>query len=461
MNSKLSKICIAVALASSVSSVMALTPLPFTTGLDASQLPPGSIEVAKAPQFIAIAFDDNFLINNGTPGEATLGGQEWVLDLWGKLRNPAGNGNLDTYDGLPLHTTFFNTCTYIDSGTWNASFIKQSWFNAKEAGHEVGNHTTTHTKWAGSWMDVANWTAEIDGCNQAMAKPFNPDQNMEVPSNDDGIGASATGFRAPHLDYNAATFKTLSALNFRYDASIMEGYQWDQNGSNNFWPYTLDNGSPGAELSASWGTKPAIGNHAGLWEVPIYAFIVPTEAELEKYGINYSLRQKMAEKVSWFDVGAGKVESVDYALFFQYGLSADEVLAILKHNLDLRLNGNHAPMTFLAHSEQYSDQVEHWASSETSNSAERRAMLEEFLDYALSKPEVRIVSHSELLDWMEEPVALGTEHCYRDSWSVNVGYEAGEKVLQGGALWEAKWWSFNTTTQDFDWSPWAKVMDCE
>lgn len=460
MNRKLSKICIAVALASSISSVMALAPPPITTGTDASQLPPGNIEVSKAPQFIAIAFDDNDMINNGTPGEATLGGQEWVVDLWGKLRNPAGNGNLDTYDGVALHTTFFNTCTYIDSATWNASFIKQAWFKAKQAGHEVANHTMDHL-WGGAWMDVVTWTAQIDGCNQAMAKPFNAQQDMWAPSNDDGIGASASGFRTPYLDYNPALFETLSTLNFRYDASIMEGYQWDQDGSNNFWPYTLDNGSPGAELSASWGVKPAIGNYAGLWEVPIYAFIVPTEAELAQYGINYSLRAKMAEKVAWFDIDAGKVESVDYNLFYQYGLSSNEVLAILKHNLDLRLNGNHAPMTFLAHSAHYADQFDSWVPNETSNSAERRVMLEEFLEYALTKPEVRIVSHSELIDWMEAPVALGAEHCYRDTWSANVAYETGDKVLQGGALWQAKWWNYNTAMQNIDWSPWARVMDCE
>ncbi|PKF62821.1 hypothetical protein CW745_05210 [Psychromonas sp. psych-6C06] len=459
MNTQLSKICVAITLASSMGTALALSPPPMITGTPPSQLPPGNVQVAKAPQFIAIAFDDNNMIDNGTPGEATLGGQAWVVDLWGRLRNPAGNGNLDTFDGLSLHTTFFNTCSYIDSTTWNASFIKQAWFEAKEAGHEVANHTTSHL-WGGAWMDIATWTTQIDGCNQAMAKPYNPEQNMWVPSNDDGIGASGVGFRTPYLDYNAAMYETLTALNFRYDASIMEGYQWDQDGSNNFWPYTLDNGSPGAELSASWGVKPEIGKHIGLWEVPIYAFIVPTQAELEKYGIDYSLREKMAAKVSWFDVNAGKVESVDYNLFYQYGLTSDEVLAILKHNLDLRLKGNHAPMTFLAHTAHYADQFDSWVPAE-SFAADRRAMLEDFLDYALSKPDVRVVSHAELLDWMEAPVALGTEHCYREAWSTNVAYEEGDKVLQDGALWQAKWWSYNTTMQDVDWSPWQKVMDCE
>lgn len=459
MNSKLSKICIAVALASSVSSVMALAPLPVKSNVAPSELPPASIEIAKAPQFIAIAFDDNNMIDNGTPDEATLGGQAWVVDLWGRLRNPAGNGNLDTLDGLPLHTTFFNTCSYIDSGALNANLIKQAWFDAKEAGHEVGNHTSAHL-WGGAWMDVATWNAQIGGCNDAMGKPFNPNQMVDGPSNDDGIGAVASGFRTPYLDYNPAMFEALQALNFRYDASITEGYHWEQNGANNFWPYTLDNGSPGADLKASWSGKESIGQHAGLWEVPVYAFIVPADDQLAEYGIDYSLRSKMAEKVGWFDTVGGKVDSGDWNLFYQYGLNKNEVLAIMKNTLDIRLAGNHAPMTFLAHTAHYADKMDEWTPT-VSVASERREMLEEFLDYALSKPEVRVVSHAELIDWMETPVALGTEHCYRDAWSTNVPYEAGDKVLQDGALWQSKWWSFNTTTQDVDWSPWVKVMDCK
>ena len=43
-----------------------------------SQLPPAGITVENAPQFIAIAFDDNTLVD----------GQNWVLDQWGKRQNP-------------------------------------------------------------------------------------------------------------------------------------------------------------------------------------------------------------------------------------------------------------------------------------------------------------------------------------------------------------------------------------
>jgi hypothetical protein len=38
----------------------------------------------------------------------------------------------------------------------------------------------------------------------------------------------------------------------------------------------------------------------------------------------------------------------------------------------------------------------------------RRAALETFLEYALGKPEVRIVSAKKVLAWLRQPVALGT-----------------------------------------------------
>ena len=53
------------------------------------------------------------------------------------------------------------------------------------------------------------------------------------------------GFRTPFLKYNNATFEALQAEGFVYDCSIEEGYQPDHDGTNYYWPYTLDEGSPG------------------------------------------------------------------------------------------------------------------------------------------------------------------------------------------------------------------------
>lgn len=418
-----------------------------------SQMPPGDVPVAKAPVFVAIAFDDNDL----------PAGQQWVMDTWAGLSNPAGNGNLDNYDGQPLHATFFNTCNYIQSTSangWNAGNVKNQWRAAMDAGHEMANHTIDHL-WGGSWMDVNVWTAQIGGCNDIMAQPFNAAANPWAPSDDDGIGVERVeGFRTPYLDYNADLFSALMQMNFRYDASLAEGYHWEHDGTNFYWPYTLDNGAPGADLQASWGIKPQLGNYPGLWEVPIYAMIVPSDDKVAEYGLDYSLRDKIAGLLSYFDAASGKIESADYNLFYQLGLTGPEVLAIMKHSLDLRLEGNRAPLTFLAHSGNYDDLFDSWVPT-TTTAAERRQVLEDFLAYALSKQEVRVVSHSELLDWMEAPTELGAEHCYRDDWAKGVSYETGNKVVFQGALWQAQWWSHNSSPKVEDWGPWNKVMDCE
>lgn len=446
---KISHLAIAIAAATSSSIALAANVAP-------SQQAPGNIATEQAPQFIAIAFDDNNM----------PAGQQWVLDTFASLSNPAGTGNLDLHDGQPLHTTFFNSCSNIDSTNadagWNAGNVKSMWYNAQQAGHEMANHTIDHL-WGGSWMDVNVWTAQIGGCNDAMARPYNPETSVWAPNNAEGIGATNIGgFRTPYLDYNPAMFETLQSLGFRYDASLAEGYQWDHHGGNAYWPYTLDNGAPGADLQASWGLKPQLGNYPGLWEVPIYAFIVPSDEQMQDYGFDYSLRDKIKGIIGYFDTASGKMESGDYNLFYQLGLTGPEVLSILKNSLDLRLDGNRAPMTFLAHSHNYDDQFDAWVPT-TTTAAERRKVITDFLDYALSNEAVRVVSHNELLDWMEAPKALNANHCYHQDkdWSTGRAYEIGTQVMHGNALWESAYWSYNTAPQVEQWGPWTKVMDCE
>ncbi|WP_226660749.1 hypothetical protein [Microbulbifer aggregans] len=432
----------------------------FSANVPPSQLPPAGIAVEEAPLFVAIAFDDNGLVDNGTPDHPVLGGQAWVLDLWARSVNPTGTGNVDNFDGQVPHTTFFNLCSNITSDNWNASVVKQGWRSAMLEGHEMANHTMDHLEESDE-LDAVGWQQQVEPCTALMSKPFNPDEGAGVPDDQYGIGAApAIGFRAPYLRYNANLYDVLLNGGFKYDASIAEGYHWEHNGTNFYWPYTLDNGSPGADLLASWGTKPKIGQYPGLWEVPTYAMVVPADEQMAAFGLDYSLRNKMAETVAWFDVASGKVESSDYNLFYQFGLNKAEVLAILKNTLDLRLAGNRAPLTFLAHSDYYADIFDTWVAT-TTTASERRAVLEEFLAYALAKPEVRLVSHEELVAWMEKPQALNAEHCYHAAWESDRAYVAGEKVIYNNAQWQASWWSFNGQPEDVLWGSWVKVMDCE
>lgn len=420
----------------------------YAANVAPSQLPPASIAIENAPQFIAIAFDDNTLVD----------GQNWVLNQWGKRSNPQGNGHSGTFDGQSIHTTFFNTCEAIlinNEQSTNTGHVKETWYQANLLGHEMGNHTLNH--WHGLDFTEAQWQEQVDACQSAMNKPFEQ-IDPEFPSNDDGINAKAVGFRSPYLEYNDALLAYLNQAGFKYDASIAEGYDATHHAGNQYWPYTLDNGSPGADIVASWGIKPPVTQHAGLWEVPVYAFTVPDDATAKQYGIHYSLRSKILEKMSWFDTQSGKIESGDYNLFYMAGLSGPDVLAILKYNLDKRLAGNKAPMTFLAHSTHYNEQMDQWAPT-SSSAAERRQALEAFLDYALSKPDVRIVSHLELVNWMENPQALPAK-CRAVIWKKDTAYMNNETVQYQGFEWKAKWWSYNEIPQENNGGAWQALEEC-
>jgi len=175
------------------------------------------------------------------------------------------------------------------------------------------------------------------------------------------------GFRTPFQAYSDYTFQALLNQEFVYDCSIEEGVQSNQDGSNYYWPYTLDNGSPAA---------PNIGNHPGLWEMGCHLVVKPDGSKMT--GLDYNM---------WVDAKMSKTEFVN----------------TLKHTLDLRLQGNRCPFLFGAHSDEYSSK---WTGQCVANIQERREALVEFFEYALTKPDVRIVSYDKVLAWIREPAPL-------------------------------------------------------
>ncbi len=111
----------------------------------------------------------------------------------------------------------------------------------------------------------------------------------------------------------------------------------------------------------------------------------------------------MKEVQDYFDEESGKITGFDWNLWIVFGMTKAEFLATLKYTLDLRLKGNRCPMAFGTHSDIYSSKFQDLPNSVVE---ERQEALIEFIDYALSKPEVRIVSAKELLDWLRDPSPL-------------------------------------------------------
>jgi peptidoglycan/xylan/chitin deacetylase (PgdA/CDA1 family) len=329
---------------------------------------PGGLKAEDCPQFVVIGFDDNGVSAN----------IEWFLDAVKEKQNPKGKGNKKTFDGTNIQVSFYML------GSHGLGML--SWKKAFDYGHEVGVHTYNHphgvtlvdgqTKPA---LDYEGHQAEIQKCIIELERL--------------GINrAFIKGYRQPYLEYTMHSLVAAALEGFLYDCSIEEGATEDEDGTNFLWPYTLDNGSPGNNYFFPEGDAQHIGQIKGLWEIPVYHFIVPDLEAAKKFDLKdeegnyYSLKEK---------IGTDRITGFDYNLWVLYGLNGKEFSTTLKYNLDLRLEGNRCPFTFGAHSDEYGAEL-----------AYRREALVDFIDYALTKPDVRIQSAANLLEWLRKPAKL-------------------------------------------------------
>lgn len=384
----------------------------FHFPLQRMQEPPASLKSEVVPQFVSFGNDDVGYSGLETSGGA--GGIHYLTELFAARRNPAGTNNAATFDGSPLHYSFYVNTIYITSkGRENPEFVKQAWREAVDHGHEIGVHTHTHPH--GREFSVSQWQSEMQQCINMLTDPS-------------GLGISRNeliGFRTPFIEYNDHTLTAAKKTGFIYDCSVEEGFQDDADGRNFIWPYLLDRGSPGNQATYLRFGLPQIKKHQGLWEIPPYAFIVPPDDLCPRYGVAPGLRARLKERNDYFELDQGKITGFDWNLWFEYGMNRSEFVATLKHTLDLRLEGNRCPLTVGTHSDIYADRNPEQPPNSTT--AERREALRDFLDYALSKPEVRVVSARELLGWMKKPVPLSSPQGHTASAPSKLG--AGFRYL--------------------------------
>jgi len=364
--------------------------------------PPAGLAPQQVPLFACFGSDDNGY--SGVPESGSAGGLHFLTELFAGRRNPPGAGRAATFDGAPLHYAFYVNTRYItpDSGASaygevpreRPAWVRSAWKEAVEAGHEIGNHTHSHPH--GREFTVGQWEAEIRRCTEILGLPYATD---EVEGSQAGLGLSRgqlPGFRTPFLEYADATLTAAQNQGFAYDCSLEEGTEADQDGRNFVWPYRLDVGSPG---------NPGIGRHPGLWELPVYVFIVPPDEACSRLGVAPGLRDALKARQDYFDTAAGKITGMDWNLWCEYRMTPAEFLATIRYTLELRMRGNRAPLTIGLHSELYSDREGSAACAATPG--ERRAALERLVDYLQAQDSVRIVSARELLEWLRHPAALG------------------------------------------------------
>jgi hypothetical protein len=245
--------------------------------------PPCGLLPAQVPQFVSLGFDDNAY--SGLDGSAGTGGFSWAVSMANARTNP---------DGTPVRLSFYMTTIYMDQ--WQSespTFVKRAWRQALTSGHEIGNHTQGHLH--GGMFPLTQWRMEMMSCINSLTKPFDPNESNFSPDASKGIGATAAdivGFRTPFLEYNDATLQAAKDI-FKYDCSIEDGFQPEQDGSNYLWPYTLDNGSPGHQILVDWGQRQPIQPRPGLWELPVHPVIVPPDDKCAMYGVQPGLRARL------------------------------------------------------------------------------------------------------------------------------------------------------------------------
>jgi len=331
--------------------------LPLCDFMAPSFKPPGGLSPEQVPQFIVLGIDDNRYAD----------GMEWLLDRLEARRKPTGSGNAGTHDGRPLRGSFYYLSSALESGG-DALFTQ--WKRAVADGHEVGNHTNTH--------EVTDWQDEIDTCNDTLVSKLGVDLDDIV------------GFRTPYLNYQQPTlvYPVLRGFhNIKYDCTLRHDAYYDYltPGSRtdfylHIWPYTLDSG-----VDIYTAGNLAIGNYPGLWELPTYA--LPTSPN----------RQALAQP-------SNNYTGFDSTAYGTLGLSPAAFLNSMKWALDLRLQegDNRAPLLIGLHSDTYSSENTGYSQP----LAARRQAVEDFLDYALTKPDVRFVSAKQLIQWMCSPAPL-------------------------------------------------------
>jgi hypothetical protein len=347
------------------------------------RMPPGGLNPDRVPQFVVIGNDD--------VGYAE--GIQYLTNLYASHWNPTGLGNDLTFDGKPLHYSFYVNTIYITpKGVEDPNVVKGAWLDAIQHGHEIGVHTHSHPH--GRNFSVSQWQQEMQLCIDHLVDP----QGLALSR------SQLLGFRTPFTEYNDNTLVAVQKERFTYDCSIEEGFQENEDGRNYIWPYKLDHGSPGNSALYERLDLPLIQKHPGLWEIPHYAFIVPPDDQCEKYGVSPGLRGRILQRNKDFEPETGKITGFDWNLWFEFGMDKSEYLATLKYSLDQRLVGNRCPFTFGTHSDIYTDQSPEKPPQTTPQ--ERRDALREFVEYALSKPQVRVINAKELLQWLQSPVGF-------------------------------------------------------
>jgi peptidoglycan/xylan/chitin deacetylase (PgdA/CDA1 family) len=165
------------------------------------------------------------------------------------------------------------------------------------------------------------------------------------------------GYRSPFLAFSPAQRKVLFENGFGYDSSITETYpsETSPDSGNLLWPYSMDYGI-GQNCAISTGTCDANEKYPGMWEFPMW---------------------------NVQDATGMSVASMD---------PVGDLYTLYKTMFDQRYNGNRAPLGIFFHAARLIG----WP--------EGMDELNRFIEYAMTKENVWLVTASQAMDWVKNPV---------------------------------------------------------
>ncbi|KAF9011298.1 hypothetical protein BDQ17DRAFT_1387684 [Cyathus striatus] len=295
----------------------------------ASVNPPGGLKPSDVPQFVVFTADDAV--------------QSYTLDAVNQFLAHRQNPN-----GCAPKMTYFTSLNYT-----NYTLVTD-WY---VAGNEIADHTMTH---------VGTPPAEeVNG-------------NLIALNALAGIPLSAIkGFRAPFLNYSRQTLEILYESQFTYDSSAASSIPVTDDGSDAYWPYTLDYGMANdcLEVADTCKGEPKL---PGFWEIPMYAFF-------DNLGVAGPHLMD-----PWLDAANGANHVNDTA-----------TLEYMQKTFMDHYNGNRAPIGLYTHPIHVSRT---YPGVDVSNSTIN--MINAFLDWAQEQQNVWIVSNEQLLEWVRNPVPV-------------------------------------------------------
>lgn len=295
----------------------------------ASTSPPGGLDPSDVPMFIVYSADDAV--------------QSYTLDAVNQFLAQRTNPN-----GCGIKMTYFTSLNYT-----NFTLVTD-WYNA---GNEIADHTMTHVGTPPA--DEVN--GNLIALNALAGIPF----------------SSIQGFRAPFLNYSVDTLKLLHASQFTYDSSSASSIPVTDNGTDAYWPYSLDYGFANDCLTVEGICKgePVL---PGLWEIPMYSFF-------DDRGVN-----GIHLMDPWLDTANGENKVDDAA-----------TLAYMKSTFTDHYNGNRQPIGLYTHPIHLSTTY-----PGVNPPISTINMINQFLDWAQEQDNVWIVSNEQLLAWVRNPVPI-------------------------------------------------------